>query len=138
MLITTIFAESKENLEKLIQEIDRILKNVYYMSINRKKTKVMLCVRNNNGWREIETSKKMCYPRSTVTEDGRSKGETSKRFPKQKESSTVKKPVLFPIVSLSAKKNLSKHIYRVYYIDVNARSSQLEKKQIGILCHVVL
>lgn len=45
--MAVVLAESKEDLEELLQEINQILQNANNMRIDRKKTNVTVLARNN-------------------------------------------------------------------------------------------
>lgn len=97
-----LLAESEEQLEQSLQELERIMKNEYNMKLNKKKTKVMICTKQDNrNYRDImvdgeaiQQVEQFPYLGSIITKDGRSKKEIIKRIQQAKRAFINKKNLL--------------------------------------------
>ena len=96
-----VLAESENDLQEMLQKMDQILNVGYNLRVNKKKTKVMVCSRNEGksiniklGDEMLEQVREFCYLGSKITEDGRSKREIISRIAQAKKSFQKKKTLL--------------------------------------------
>lgn len=96
-----LLAETKEDLIEALTDMDEIFHNNYNIKINKSKTKVMVCSKNNRtmdninvGNEPINAVEQFAYLGSLITEDGRSTKEINKRINHAKRAFYDKKQLL--------------------------------------------
>lgn len=100
------FTDSKENLEKISQKIDKTLKQEYNMKINKPKTQILVCSKQQVNTNiimdniELETLKSFTYLRSKITYNRKSTMDINCRITQVKQVFNKKKK-LFTTITIN-------------------------------------
>lgn len=111
-----MLAESKEDLEEMLNGMNTLLSEEFGLRINSKKTKVMKSSKNQVtdrmsikiGGNMVEEVKQFCYLGSKITQDGRSKEDIKSRIAQAKKSFHNKRDLLVSQIDLGLRKKLLK------------------------------
>ena len=111
-----ILAESKKDLEETMNGIDEVLRKKYRVKINKNKTKVMKCSRNNKdgllnvkiGGEKIMEVEEFCYLGSRITKDGRSRSDIKCRIAQAKRAFSKKYNLFTSKINLNVRKRFLK------------------------------
>jgi len=96
-----VLAEDKDELERFLIEMDRVLKENYSMNVNRSKTNVIVCGTNVTESlkmrlrnQELQEGDVFCYLGSKITKDGPITKEANSRISQAKRAFYQKKKLL--------------------------------------------
>lgn len=111
-----MLAETKEDLEEMLNGMNNLLSEEFGLRINSSKTKVMRSSKNEVkdqmkiriGNSIVEEVKQFCYLGSKITQDGRSKEDIKSRIAQGKKSFYNKRDLLVSNIDLGLRKKLMK------------------------------
>lgn len=113
-----VLAESKEDLEEILNGMDSVMKREYHLKINRNKTKALKCGKGDGeedtdiqihlGDQILPAVGNFNYLGSKITKDGRSREDIKSRIAQAKKAFMKKRDLLESKINLGVRKKLLK------------------------------